>query len=66
MFELKFKNDKKALEKLSKAEKNIDNFLKKHQKSLNKQEHKEFKKLLNNRASALSEATGLKIHSLFD
>ena len=66
MFELKFNNNKKALKKLSKVECSIDKFLKKHPKSLSNKEHKKLRKLLKSRAFALSNATDLKIHSLFD
>ena len=63
---LKFKDDPAAIERLSKAQDAIDKYAKKHPGNLNEKEHIEFAKLLNERASALSEATGMKIHSLFD
>ena len=66
MFKLIFKDDKKSLKRLTKAQSAVDKFSKKHSGSLSKREHKKFRKLLSNRASALSGATGMKIHSLFD
>ena len=66
MFELIFKDDKKALKRLSKAQSAVEKFSKKHSGTFSKKEHKKFRKLLNNRALALSEATAMKIHSLFD
>ena len=65
MGKLKFRNDEAALKRLSNAQSAIDNYSKSHKK-MNKKEHAEFRKLLSNRASALSDATGMKIHSLFD
>ena len=66
MGKLVFKDDKKALKNLSKAQGNIDKFLKKHPGDLTDRQHKQLRKLFSKRASALSDATGLKIHSLFD
>lgn len=66
MPKLLFKDDKKALDRLTKVQSEIDKFSKKHPGSLNDKEHKELRTLLSKRASALSEATGMKIHSLFD
>ena len=63
---LKFRDDPVAMERLSKAQDAIDKYTKEHPGNFNEKEHKEFGKLLNERAYALSEATGLKIHSLFD
>ena len=63
---LKFRDDPAAIERLSKAQDAIDKYAKEHPGNLNEKEHKEFGKLLNERASAHSEATGMKIHSLFD
>ncbi len=64
--ELKFRDNPAAIERLSKAQGAVDKYTKEHPRNLNEKEHKEFRKLLNERASALSEATGMKIHSLFD
>lgn len=66
MFELKFKDDKKALKRLAKVEKKIDKFHKSNSKDMTKRQHKKHRKLLKKRADALSDATGIKIHSLFD
>jgi len=66
MLELIFRNDKRALKRLAKVQKSIDKFCKSHPGSFNKRQHKKFRKLLSKRASALSKATGMKIHSLFD
>lgn len=66
MGKLVFRDDKVALKKLSKAQGAIDKFIKKHPGNLSKREHKQLRGLLSKRASALSDATGLKIHSLFD
>lgn len=66
MLKLKFKDDEKAIKRLLKAQNAIDKFSKKHPGSFSEKDHKKFRKLLNNRASALSKATGIKIHSLFD
>lgn len=66
MPKLKFTKDKGALERLSKAQTAIDNYTSSHQGRMSDDEHKEFRKLLSDRAAALSEATGLKISSLFD
>jgi len=66
MARLIFRNDKAALKNLSNAQKNVDKFLKKHPGKTNDKQHAELRKLLSKRASALSKATGTKIHSLFD
>lgn len=66
MKKLKFKNDKEALERLSNVQTAIDDYVDAHQEEWNEKEHEEFKELLKERAEALSEATGMKIHSLFD
>lgn len=66
MNELKFKNDPVALERLAKAQEAIDKFAKAHPKKFTEKESKVFRGLLKERAAALSEATGMKIHSLFD
>lgn len=64
MKELKFKDDPEALEKLSKICNEIQDFVDNHPKQLNEQEHKELRVLLNERAKALSNATGWDIHSI--
>ena len=66
MGKLVFKDDKKALDRLSRAQDAIDNYSKEHPGKMSKEEHSEFRGLLSERAAALSEATGMKIHSLFD
>lgn len=66
MKKLQFKNDEKAINRLSKAQSAIDEYSASHPNELSEKEHKEFRKLLNERADALSEATGMKIHSLFE
>lgn len=66
MFELKFRDDKRALKRLGRVQNSIDKFLSSHKGELNKRQHKKLRKLLNKRADALSKATGLKIHSVCD
>ena len=64
MKKLIFKNDPNALERLSNAQSAIDKFSASHAGSLSDREHQELGALLKERAAALSEATGLKIHSI--
>lgn len=64
MEELKFKDDPKALEELSNISNKIQEFSEKHPNELNADEHKELRGLLNERAKALSKATGFHIHSI--
>lgn len=66
MTKLVFKDDKRALKRLAKTQTTIDKFLKKHPGELSKRGHSTLRKLLNRRASDLSKATGMKIHSLFE
>ena len=66
MLELKFKEDKKALKKLEKAQRRVDKYSKKSYDNMSKRERKKLRKSLNKRADALSKATGMKIHSLFE
>ena len=66
MHKLIFKDDKKALKRLSKTQRSIDKFLKKHPGEMSKRNHSTLRKLLNKRAKDLSNATGMKIHSLFE
>ena len=66
MFELKFKDDKKALKKLEKAQRKVDKYSKEKYSDMSKRDHKMLRKSLNGRAKALSKATGMEIHSLFD
>lgn len=63
---LKFRNDPAALERLSNAANAIEVFTDSHPNELSEEEHKELRSLLRERASALSDATGLKIHSICD
>ncbi len=60
------KSSPESLERLSKVQGAIDDFCKAHPKNLTDGQHKELRSLLSERASALSEALGTKIHSLFD
>ena len=66
MAELKFRDDPAVQARLAKAQQAIDDFVASHSKNLNAEEHAELRALLSERADALSEATGSKIHSLFD
>lgn len=66
MKELKFKNDPAALARLANAQSAIDEYSTAHPGSFSEEEHREFGALLKERAAALSEATGLKIHSIVD
>ena len=52
--------------RLAKAQNAIDNYSKAHPKQFTESEHKEIRALLNERSAALSEAMGIKIHSLFE
>ena len=64
MKELKFNGDIDAQERLAKAQTAIDDYSKSHPNEFSEEEHKEFRSLLNERASALSSATGMNIHSI--
>lgn len=66
MKELVFSGGKRSIKKLSKVQKSIDKFLKKNPRNLNKRGHKTLRKLLKKRAKALSNATGMKVYSIFD
>lgn len=66
MKQLVFNGSKRSIKNLSKVQKTIDRFLKKHPSELSKRGHKTLRKLLSKRAKALSKATGMKVHSLFD
>ncbi len=66
MPKLIFNGNKRDMKRLSKAQNSVDVFLKKHPKDLTKRQHKALRKKLSKRADALSKATGMKIHSLFD
>lgn len=66
MQKLIFNGDKKALKRLSKTQSSIDKFLKKHPGQMSKRNHSTLRKLLNRRAKDLTNATGMKIHSLFE
>lgn len=63
---LLFKGSKRSIKKLSKVQRSINKFLSKNTGELTKRKHKKLRRLLNKRAGALSAATGMKIHSLFD
>lgn len=66
MKQLIFNGNKRSAKHLSRVQKSIDHFLKSHPGNLSKHGHKRLKRLLNKRAKALSKATGMKVHSLFD
>lgn len=66
MRELKFKNDPAALERLANAQNAIDEYSASHPGAFSESERREFGALLNERAAALSEATGMRIHSIVD
>ena len=66
MFILKLSNNKKAIKRLAKAQYSIEKFSSAHPGKLNKRQHKKLQRLLNNRANALSKATGFTIHSICD
>lgn len=66
MKKLVFNGNKRSIKHLSKVQKSVDKFLKKHPGELTKHGHKTLRKLLSKRAKALSKATGMKVHSLFD
>ena len=63
---LKFLNNKRANRKLTRVQKSIDKFLKSHPNQLNKRQHIKLRKMLNKRAKALSSATGMRIHFIFE
>lgn len=60
------KSSPASLERLSKVQSEIDDFCKEHPKELTEEQHKELRSLLSERASALTEALGVKISSAFD
>lgn len=66
MKELKFRDDPTAQERLANAQSAIDRYSATHPGRFSDKEHHEFGALLRERAAALSEATGLKIHSIVD
>ena len=66
MPKLQFRKDPMVLNRLSEAQQAIDDYSASHPQQFSDDEHQEFRKLLSKRAAALSEATGMKIHSLFD
>ena len=66
MPKLLFSGSKRSNKNLSRVQKSIDRFLKKNTGELSKRGHKTLRKLLNKRAKALSKATGMKIHSMFE
>ena len=66
MKELKLRDDPDALERLANAQSAIDEYSSSHPGRFSEEEHREFGALLRERAAALSEALGLKIHSIAD
>lgn len=66
MNKLIFNGSKRSVKRLYKIQKSVDKFLKKHPDNLSKRGHKTLRKLLSKRAKALSKATGMKVHSLFN
>ena len=67
MKKLNFNNtSKSSLDRLSKAQSAIDSFCKAHPKKLTSKQHTQLRSLLSERASALTEVLGEKVHSLFD
>lgn len=64
MKKFKYRNDPVALKRLSDVENAIEEFTNSHPKKLSKEEHSELSDLLRERASALSDVTGLNIHSI--
>ena len=60
------KSSPKALKQLGEIQKKINVFCKAHPKKLTERQHKTLRNLLSQRASALSECLGTKVHSLFD
>lgn len=64
MPKLKYRNDEEALRRLANAERAIDEYSSAHKGKLTETERREFGSLLNERAAALSQATGMRIHSL--
>ena len=66
MRELEFTGGKRAMKKLSRVQRSIDKFTKSHKGTLSKRNHSTMKRLLKKRAKALSKATAMQIHSIFD
>lgn len=66
MPKLQFRDDPAALERLSQASNAVEDFISTHSRNLNAQEHEELRGLLRERASALSQALGQKVNTLFD
>lgn len=66
MKELKFRDNPAALERLANAQRAIDEYSAAHPGRFSEKEHREFGALLRERATALSEATDLKIYSIVD
>ena len=60
------KSSPDTLNRLSRAEQAVDDFCKKHPNNLTDTQHNELRSLLNERASALTDALGTRVHSLFD
>lgn len=66
MKKLKFKDDPTALERLANAQSALNKFSAKHSAVLSEADHHALNALLTERAAALSQATGLKIHPIVD
>ena len=61
-----FNGGRRSIKRLSKVQRSIDGFMKAHPGNLSKRNHSTLRKLLKKRAKALSKATGMQVHSLFD
>lgn len=66
MKKMKVKNNPAALERLSNAQNAIEEYSASHPCDFSESERLEFRELLKERAAALSEATGMVIHSVAD
>lgn len=66
MRQLQLTGSKHSIRKLASAQKAVDRFLKRHPGQLSNRGHVKLRKLLSNRARALSAASRMKVHSLFD
>ena len=63
---LDFRDDPSSINQLINVQNAIDEYSSSHPDGFDEKEHQEFKELLLKCASTLSEATGLKTHSLFE
>ena len=67
MKKLKFRDDPAALARLAEAQNALDEYSKAHRDEFGTEKNKEHgRELFRERAAALSEATGMKIYSIFD